>query len=199
MIGGRSNNIKDFDLHLLGRTSDKRSTLSIEKDIHRATKILPPHMKQHILDCIRNRNSPTIVSEKQGNWLKKHHEYSLFGSKGGHRYLLSESPHNHGVALATSPSPTLELLSDHLPPLPPNLFVAFSPPPPPPPPPPHAFDPSHNEKQRKSLIIASAASGIIILIGLLLCCWEVRKSKKVVKDDRPLLILSSTDLSGGMS
>lgn len=161
------NDIKDFDLHILDRTSDKRSTLSTDEIIHNTTtKFLPPHMKQHFLDCIRNTNPLTDVS--QG--LKKHD--SLFGLAGEHRYLLSESQHNQTpTSLNFVPS------------------SGSSP----------KLDSQTNEKQQKAIIVAAAVSGVIILIGLLLCCREVRRSKKVDKDDRPFLILSSSDLSGGMS
>ncbi|XP_061364381.1 formin-like protein 3 [Gastrolobium bilobum] len=188
----RNNNIEDLNMHLLEGSDDKRSTLSIEKDIHKATKFLPPHMKQYFLDCITNRNPPTPVSEEQGHSLRKHH-VSIFGFIGGHRYLLSKpSPSPVSVSSAKSPSPTPKLPYEDLP-----LFVPS--PQPPPSPLHHVFDPIHDNKQKKPIIFASIASGIIILIGLLLCYREVRKSKKVERDDRPLLILSSSDLSGGMS
>ncbi|KAL5082069.1 hypothetical protein RYX36_010490 [Vicia faba] len=205
----KSYGIKEFDLHLLDETRRKRS------------KYLPPCMKQDFLDCLRNRNYPIPVSEQEGHFLKKHYE-SLFGLADGHRYLLSESPHNqtppspdsvpssgsspklksHVAAQTTSSPPTPEL-SYHDFTLPPNVFVPFlpprpppppSPPPPTPPPPPAlaAFD-------QKEIIIAAVASGIIILIGLFLCFREMRKRKKVDKDVRPLLILSSSEMSGGSS
>ncbi|KAI5412762.1 Formin-like protein 3, variant 4, partial [Lathyrus oleraceus] len=83
----RSYGIKEFDLRLSDETRRKRS------------KFVPPHMKQHFLDCLRNRNYPIPVSEEEGHLLKKHYE-SLFGLADGHRYLLSESSINQ-----TPPSP----------------------------------------------------------------------------------------------
>jgi hypothetical protein len=185
----RNYDIEEFDLHLLDEMGEKRS------------KFLPPHVKQHFLDCISNRNFPIPVSEQEGYLLKKHYE-SFFGLSDGHRYLLSESQHNqtppspdsvpssgsspkpksHVAAQATLTPPTPGLPYDDF-----LLTPPFSPPPPP-----------HDDKQQKSIIIAVVASVIIILIGLLLCCREVKKSKISEKDDRPLLILSSSDFSGGM-
>lgn len=199
----RSYGIKEFDLHLLDETRRKRS------------KFVPPHMKQHFLDCLRNRNYPIPVSEEEGHSLKKHYE-SLFGLADGHRYLLSESSINQTppspdsvpsspklkshVAAQTTSSPSTPEFSFHDLPLPPNVFVPFlpSPPPPPRPPPPPPPSPLSTFNQ-KEIIVAVVASGIIILIGLFLCCREVRKRKKVDKDIRPLLILTSSDMSGGMS
>lgn len=188
----RNNDIKELDLHLLDVTREKRSTLAVENHIH---------MKQHFLDCIRNRNLPIPVSEEERHLLKKHYE-SLFGLAGGHRYLLSESqqnqtpqspdsvsplkPESRVAVRVTSPPPIPEVSYDDLP------FVLPSPPP-------RAFDPINNGKQEKVIIVSIVASGAIILIGLFLCCREVRKSMRVDKDDRPLLILSSSDLSGGSS
>jgi len=191
----RNNDIKEFDLHLLDEAGEKRF------------KFLSPHMKQHFLDCIRNRKP--LISKEEGHLLKKHYE-SLFGLSDGHRYLLSKSQHNqtppspdsvpssesspkpktHVAAQATSPTP--EHSHD-------DFWLLFASPPPPPPPPHSTFGPMHDDKQRKAIIVAVTASGIIILIGLLLCCREVRKSKKVDKDDGPTLILSATGFSGGMS
>ncbi|KAJ1423452.1 molybdopterin synthase sulfur carrier subunit-like [Sesbania bispinosa] len=68
---------------------------------------------------------------------------------------------------------------------------------PPPPSPPHAFNPRHDDKQQKAVTYGAAASGVIILVGLILCCCEVSKTKKVDKDDRPLLVLSPSEFSGG--
>ncbi|RHN75605.1 putative formin, FH2 domain-containing protein [Medicago truncatula] len=188
----RNHDINEFDLHLLDETSEKRF------------KFLSPRMKQHFLDCIRNRKP--LISEEDGHLSKKHYE-SLFGLSDRHRYLLSKSQHNqtpqnsvpssgsspkpksHVAAQATSPTP--EHSYD-------DFWFLFAPPPPPPPP--HStFDSTHDDKQRKAIIVAVTASGIIILIGLLLCCREVRKSKKVDKNDKPLLILSATGFSGGSS
>ncbi|CAK8536534.1 unnamed protein product [Lathyrus sativus] len=190
----RSYGIKEFDLHLLDETSGKRF------------KYLPPHMRQHFLDCLRKRNYPIPVSEEEGHLLKKLYE-SLFGLADGHKYLLSESLINqtppspdsesspklksHVAAQTTSSPPTPEF-SFHDFALPPKLFVPFLSPPPPPPPLLATFD-------QKEIVMAVVASGIVILIGFLLCCREVRKRKKVDKDVRPLLILTSSDMSGGSS
>jgi hypothetical protein len=72
----RNYDIEEFDLHLLDEMGEKRS------------KFLPPHVKQHFLDCISNRNFPIHVSEQEGYLLKKHYE-SVFGLSDRHRYLLS--------------------------------------------------------------------------------------------------------------
>jgi hypothetical protein len=187
----RNNDIKEFDLHLLDETSEKRF------------KFLSPHMKQHFLDCIRNRKP--LISDEEGHLSKKHYE-SLFGLSDGHRYLLSKSQHNQTPlspdsvpSSGSSPKPKSHVAAQAISPTPEHshddfsfLFAS-----PPPPPRPHSS--THVDKQRKAIIVAVTASGIIILIGLLLCCREVRKSKKVDKNDRPLLILSATGFSGGMS
>lgn len=197
----RNNDSNDFDLHLLDESGDLHlladiSTLSIENDINEATKYLPPHMKQYFLDCMRNKNPPTPVSEEQRNRLKKHY-MSLFGLASGHRYLLSETPPSGSNFVPSSPAANSPPPSPKLPydPLIQDFFVPSPPPPPSPP-----VDPQHdNNKQKKALIIAAAASGLIILIGLLLCYFEVRRRKRVDKGDRDLLIVSSSDLSNGMS
>ncbi|XP_058779970.1 formin-like protein 3 [Vicia villosa] len=203
----RSYGIKEFELRLLDETRRKRS------------KYLPPYMKQHFLDCLRNRNYPIPVSEEEGYLLKKHYE-SLFGLADRRRYLLSELPHNqtppspdsvpssgsspklknHVAAQTTSSPPTPEFPYHDFT-LPPNVFVPFLPSPPPPPLPPRSLPPPSPlaNFDQKEIIIAAVASGIIFLIGLFLCIREVRKRKKVDKDVRPLLVLSSSEMSGGSS
>jgi len=190
----RNNDINEFDLHLLDETGEKRFNF------------LSPHMKQHFLDCIRN--TKPLISEEEGHLLKKHYE-SLFGLLDGHRYLLSKSQHNQTPlspdsvpSSGSSPKLKTHVAAQATSLTPENSYDDFSflfTSPPSPPPPHSTFDPTHDDKQRKAIIVAVAASGIIILIGLLLCCREARKSKKVDKNDKPLLILSATGFSGGMS
>ena len=191
----RSNDIEEFDLHLLDEATREKGS-----------KSLPPHMKQYFLDCIRNRIPPIPVFEEGGHLLKKHYE-SFFGLASGHRYLISELQHNQTPPSSdsvsspgSSPKPKSYVVSQTTSPTSESTYGDLLVPVVSPPLPPRAtFDPTHNDKQQKSIIIAVFASGFIILIGLLLCCRELWKSKTNDKDDRPLLILSSSDLSGGSS
>ncbi|RDX88671.1 Formin-like protein 5, partial [Mucuna pruriens] len=103
----------------------------------------------------------------------------------------------------SSPTPTPQGVDL---PLPPNMFVPFPPPPPRAPQPPFknfqpivqvpAPSPSNDGKKKQTVVLAGTASGIIILVGMFLCCWEAR-SNRDDRDDRPLLILTSSDYSGG--
>lgn len=219
----KNNDVKDFHQHPPERSSDMRSIVSIEKNIHKTTKSLSPHMKKQVLDCTRKSTTPPapVSKEKAGSrhLLTKHSRSTLGLESGHHRRSIAESPHDqmspaspsHEPTPASSPaSPTPVPTAIDLLPLPPNMFVPFSPPPPPriPRPPSNLYQPitnapvpsppSNDDKRQKTIILAATLSGIIILIGLALCCREARRSNRVDKDDRPFLILTSSDYSGGM-
>lgn len=120
---------------------------------------------------------------------------------------------NHGPTPSNSPpSPTPSKGLDLLPP---DMFVPFPPPPPRAPPkssrpkvyspvpsPPNDdgktvhSSPNNDDKKKQSIMIAAAVSGFIVLIALVLCCREARKNKGD-REDRPLLVLTSNDYSGG--
>lgn len=126
-------------------------------------------------------------------------------------------PPSHGPTPTSSPSsPTPSSPSQSSPtpspkgvdlPLPPNMFVPFPPSPRVPHPPPQNFrpivyapvpsPPNNENKKKQTIILAAALSGIIILIGLALCYREASRNKGD-RDDRPLLVLTSSDYSGGM-
>ncbi|XP_061369512.1 formin-like protein 3 [Gastrolobium bilobum] len=224
---GRDNDVKDFDLHPLEWSSDMRSILTTESNMHKETKSLSPHIKERILDCISTPPAPASVEKEGSRILLTKHSEPTFGLRSGHeRSLIAESPHNEmSPSPATVPSPLESPSHEPTPksspssptpdphavdlPLPPDMFVPF--PPPPPPPLPHSLTgeifrplvyaptpspPNNDDKKQKTIILASTISGIIILIGLSLCYREVR-SNKLDKDDRPLLILSSSDYPRG--
>ncbi|KAE9585650.1 hypothetical protein Lal_00010212 [Lupinus albus] len=170
LIEKNNNDIKDFDLHIM------------ENNIDKATRFLPPYMKQIFLDCIRKKVPASSIFEEE--------EVSLFGVSDDHgRYLISESPPD-------SPSSTSKPSFEDLP-IPPDMLVLIPPPPPSPPPPPTTLHSKHYNIQEKAIIVGAFASVIIIFIGLILCCCVIRKSKKVDQDVKPLLTLSSSDLSSG--
>ncbi|KAK7261045.1 hypothetical protein RIF29_27348 [Crotalaria pallida] len=182
----RNNDIKDFDLHMMEKDMDTDKA---------ATTFLPSHIKQNFMDCIRKRiPSAPVFEEHVDSSLKKHHvSSSLFGLEGDDhgRYLISESPPSPVTVPAKpldSPSSTSKPSNDDLP-LNPDMKV--------PPPKKTITNSKHDNKQRKTISIGASVSGIIILIGLILCCCVVRKSKNVDQDDKPLLTLTSSDLSSG--
>ncbi|CAL0303934.1 unnamed protein product [Lupinus luteus] len=119
-----------------------------------------------------------------------------------------ESPNlGPSPASSTIPSPSPDQSGDGFS-LPPNMFAPFPPSPRQPHPPPSFGNfppvlyapnpPPHNndDKNKRTVIIAAGIAGVIILMGLILCYREI-KSKKVDKDNRPLLALTSKDYSGG--
>ncbi|XP_047149023.1 formin-like protein 5 [Vigna umbellata] len=55
---------------------------------------------------------------------------------------------------------------------------------------------SADDKKKKTIILATTLSGVVILIGLFLCYRETKK-KRSDRDDRPLLVLTSDDYTGG--
>ncbi|KAK7312745.1 hypothetical protein VNO77_36839 [Canavalia gladiata] len=238
----RNNDIKEFDLHPLERSSDMRSTHSIEKNLDKATKSLPLHMKRKFLDCIRTSTTPPVPVSKEKTTsrylLTKQFRPTLEGKSGHGRNLLADSPQNKispsPAAPEESPSPASpEGSPSHAAPEgSPNHAApegspshgptpASSPPspisspktgdlplPPPPPrvphPPPRKSRPtdsapvrsSNDDKTQQTIIIAATISGTIILIALAFCCLQVRKNKED-KEDSPLLVLTSSDYSGG--
>ncbi|CAL0332190.1 unnamed protein product [Lupinus luteus] len=179
LIERNNNDNEDFDLVM-------------EKNIDKATRFLPPYMKQTFLECIRKKVPATPTLEE---------DVSLFGVADDHgRYLISESPPSPVTDPSTphdSPSSTSKPSFEDLP-IPPDMLVLIPPPPPSPPPPPQTSVHSKQDNiQEKAIIVGACASGAIIFIGLILCCCVIRKSKKVDQDVRPLLTLSSSDLSSG--
>ncbi|KAE9616829.1 hypothetical protein Lal_00034627 [Lupinus albus] len=140
--------VEDFYWHSLEGSSDIRSILLTENNIHKKTKSLPLHVKRNFLDCIRStRSPPDPVSEvKSGSrYLLTKHSGSSFGLG---RKLISESPNdqfppspsdvpppgpalespNHGPspASSTTPSPLPDQPGDGFS-LPPNMFAPFPP------------------------------------------------------------------------
>ncbi|OIW09245.1 hypothetical protein TanjilG_26458 [Lupinus angustifolius] len=177
LIEKNNNDIEDFDLVM-------------EKNIDKETRFLPPHMKQTFLECIRKKVPTTPVFEE---------DVSLFSIAYDHgRYLISESPPSPVTDPSTppdSPSSTSKPSFEDLP-LPPDMLVLIPPPPPSPPPQTNVHS-KYDNMQEKAIILGACASGVIIFIGLILCCCVIRKSKKVDQDVKPLLTLSSSDLSSG--
>ncbi|KAK7257505.1 hypothetical protein RIF29_31529 [Crotalaria pallida] len=114
----RNNDIvQDFYLHQLEGSSDKRSVLLIENNIHKG-KSLPLHMKRNFLDCMRSTSSPAApvskVETSSRYLLPKHSDSSSFGLTNGHgRYLISESPNDPlppkpSTSSVPSPGPAFE-------------------------------------------------------------------------------------------
>ncbi|XP_027348216.1 formin-like protein 3 [Abrus precatorius] len=208
----RNNDVKDFDFHSLEGSSDMRSILSIQNSIYQATKSLPPVMKNKFLDCIKTGTTPSApVSKEKGSsrYLLTKHSRSTLGVQSGHgRNLIADSPSPSATPSHNPTSPTPSPQARDIP-LPPDMFVPFPPPsrvPRPRPHPPQNFrpiiyapissPPSNDAKKQHKVLIGCIISAVIILIGLALCYREVRKTK-VDKDDRPLLVLTSSDYSGG--
>ncbi|KHN22862.1 Formin-like protein 3 [Glycine soja] len=176
-------------------------------------------------DVKTSTSPPAPVSEKgSSRYLLTKHSGSTLGVESGHgRNLIADSPHNapspsataespsHGPTPTSSPSSPSQSSPTPSPkgvdlPLPPNMFVPFPPSPRVPHPPPQNFrpivyapvpsPPNNENKKKQTIILAAALSGIIILIGLALCYREASRNKGD-RDDRPLLVLTSSDYSGG--
>ncbi|KAK7263566.1 hypothetical protein RJT34_31158 [Clitoria ternatea] len=192
----------------------------------RNNDVKDPHLypNKKKLDCIEKSTTPHApVSEEKGRYrylLAKHYRSTLSAESGHGRHLIADSPHND-----ISPRPAAPVGSpSHAPassppspsPTPPTTLHEFDEPSPPPPPPrrprssptknsqpttsPNPPAPSNDNnndnKKQQTIIIGAIVSGIIILIGLALCYSECIESK-VDKEDSPLLILTSSDYSGG--
>ncbi|KAL1345761.1 formin-like protein 3 [Arachis hypogaea] len=182
----RNNDIKDYDLEI----------------------------KTNLLDCITRTHPPTHDSEEKEH---DHVSVSQFYSEDNRgRYLLDKLPQSERKLPRPVPVPSPKKLrvkkkfANSLPPQgitlsaispspnspPIDFYVLFPPPPDSPPPPPPQVDEEDNSKRKIPIIIGSVVSGIIIIVGMLLCYREIRKSRKVYKDDRPLTVLGSSDVSG---
>lgn len=177
-------------------------------------------------DVKTSTSPPAPVSEKgSSRYLLTKHSGSTLGVESGHgRNLIADSPHNapspsataespsHGPTPTSSPSSPSQSSPTPSPkgvdlPLPPDMFVPLPPSPRAPHPPPQNFrpivdapvasSPNNENKKKQTIILAASLSGIIILIGLALCYREARGNKGD-RDDRPLLVLTSSDYSGGM-
>ncbi|XP_045830569.1 formin-like protein 5 [Trifolium pratense] len=95
-------------------SSDLRSILSTENNIHKATESLPLHMRKKVMDCIRTSATPPApISEVKitSRYLIRERSKPTLVSRNDHPHLItssiSESRQNH-----ISPSPSTKMVAE---------------------------------------------------------------------------------------
>ncbi|TKY66935.1 Formin protein 5 [Spatholobus suberectus] len=222
----KNNGVKDFDLHPQEGSSDMRTKENNIQKETKSLSLHMEETLDCIRTSTTPPASVSEKKGSSRYLLTKHSESTLGVERGHGRNLIADSPNNqmapspsaavgspsHGPTPASSPSSLTPSSRTPRPqgvdlPLPPDMFVPFPPLPHVPHPPPQKSSrpiayapvpspPSKDDKKRLTVIIAATISGVIILIGLVLCYREAR-SNKADRDDRPLLVVTSSDYSGG--
>lgn len=141
----RKDLLEDFDLNILqDAIRNTKSRLLPKRKIDKAIRVLPPHMRQQVLDCLRRKSFLFHPDEDSfNNRFIKCAELLFSLPNAPRRHLVSQSPGQ----IATSPAPapsTTEAESPNYGPAPSNLAPSSSSSPNPNPPvqPPEAPAPS---------------------------------------------------------
>ena len=217
----RKDLLEDFDLNILQEAiRNTKSRLLPKRKIDKAIRVLPPHMRQLVLDCLRRKSflfHPVEDSFK--NRFIKCAELLFSLPNAPRRHLVSQSPGQIAISPAPAPSNLAPSSSSSPNPNPPvqapeapapSLDVISSPPPLPKHlPPHHSVVPQNSPKKddsyqiKKIVVAAATAVGVLALLALLLICCCKGGSNKIgpkegQRDERPLLNLRMSDFSGGI-
>ncbi|XP_050381963.1 formin-like protein 3 [Argentina anserina] len=106
LIGG-IDGVEDLDLYIPHEAASESETMFFSKSsIHNAILVLPPHVKQTLVACLRKKGIVFHTSDKRdstNNWLINCFEWLLGTEITPRRYLTSASPE----LKAPSPAPSL--------------------------------------------------------------------------------------------
>ncbi|XP_062009516.1 formin-like protein 3 [Rosa rugosa] len=121
LIGG-TDGVEDLDLYIPQEAASDSETVFFSKsNIHDAILVLPPDVKQTLVDCLRKKGIVFHAPGKRdtgNNWLINHFEWLLTSDIAPRRYLASGSPKSKAPAAAPSlaPGPASKLSSGRAPP-----------------------------------------------------------------------------------
>ncbi|XP_035551030.1 formin-like protein 3 [Juglans regia] len=183
-------------------------------NIERYSRVLPSHIRQTVLDCLRRKNLRLHVPGKVAStekWIINCVEGPQSWPNAPRRYLVSQSHRQ----IAANPPPALAPIpasaSPSNDPAPSDLVPAnYSSPSTINFPPVHHVVPGKSPKKHdgtkmeKNVVVAATAAGVLAFVALLLFCCLKGSSKKIggrngQRDERPLLTLSLNFFSTGSS
>lgn len=188
------------------------STLLSEEDTQKPVHVLNPEVNR-ILDCLRQKNLPSLIYGEEGgskNWYTKYLEFFSARTDAPRRRHLLQSPASAPApspsvgspAPSPSPSPTPSPSDSQLAAQSPSPVVPFSPP---------TFSASNlqptadgqtntKNSNRKPVVVAVVVTATLsfVFAAFLFFCYCCRKrSGGGRNDERPLLSLSLSDYSIG--
>lgn len=119
LIGG-IDGVEDLDVYIPQETSDSETVFFSKSNLHNAILVLPPHVKQTLVDCLRKKGIPFHAPGKRGsakNWLVNYFEWLLGPQITPRRELASDSPKSKAPTPAPSlaPGPGAKLSNHHAP------------------------------------------------------------------------------------